>query len=367
MVREQDLRSWLQLLVVVALAVASQGQDSVIGKPMFAVRSAEPIVAEAALSASTRTVNHWTSSFPSKGTPSSYSYAMVGASPFTNPASSTTINTEIQPITLKFANGNTISGTAVAVALANSPIFLKTNFQAGSGQYADIFQRANFAKPIAGKPYHVLLGLPSVRSALVVNVPKSSGTTKRTPSGVLYGLVNFDFITKTIASLARTGGYNPTSLPIFVTGNVFEYEQMISICCVLGYHDALTPASGQLLTFIYASYPSAGLLSGGFADTAVVSHEVAEWMDDPFGTNSVAPWGQPQNPKICFSNLLEVGDAIEAFSNPTFTASLNGKTYHLQDEAFFSWFARQSPSIGAGGRYSYIQPAKLTKPAPACN
>ena len=367
MVREQDLRSCLQLLVVVALAVAAQGQDSVIGKPIFAVRPAEPVAAEAALSASTRTVNHWTSSFPSKGTPSSYSYSMVGANPFTNPASTTTINTEIQPIIFKFANGNSISGTAAAVALANSPIFVKTTFPAGSGQYADVFQRANFAKPIGGKPYHVLLGLPSIRHALTINVPKGSGTTRKTASGVLYGLVNFDFITRTIASLAQSGGYNPTSLPIFVAGNVFEYEQMISICCVLGYHDVLTPASGQLLTYIYTSYPSAGLFTGGFADTAVVSHEVAEWMDDPFGTNVVAPWGLPQNPKTCISNMLEVGDAIEAFSNATFTASLNGKTYHLQDEAFFSWFARQSPSIGAGGRYSYVQPAKLTKPAPACN
>lgn len=365
MVRKQDLRSCLQLLAILTVAmVASQGQDSVIGKPMFAVRPAEPVVAEAALSASTVTVHHWTNSFPSKG--NTFSYSMVGASPFANPGATVTINTEIQPITFKFANGNTISGSAAALAIANSPIFVETKFPTETGQYADAFQRANFAKPIGGKPYHVLLGLPSVRRALVVNVPQGSGTTRKSNSGVLYGLVNFDFLTRSIASLARSGHFNPASLPIFVSGNVFEYQQMISLCCILGYHEALTPAAGQLLTYIYASYPAAGLLSGGFADAAVLSHEVAEWMDDPFGTNVVVPWGQPQYPQACFSNLLEVGDAIEAFSNANFTVSLNGKTYHLQDEAFFSWFARQSPSIGAGGRYSYISPAKLTRPAPAC-
>jgi len=45
---------------------------------------------------------------------------------------------------------------------------------------------------------------------------------------------------------------------------------------------------------------------------------------------------------------------------------LNGVTYHPQDEAFFSWFAHQSPSIGAGGRYSYVSPSKLTSPPPSC-
>ena len=35
-----------------------------------------------------------------------------------------------------------------------------------------------------------------------------------------------------------------------------------------------------------------------------------------------------------------------------FEFNLNGFTYHLQDEAFFSYFARQSPSEGFGGKYS---------------
>jgi hypothetical protein len=32
--------------------------------------------------------------------------------------------------------------------------------------------------------------------------------------------------------------------------------------------------------------------------------------------------------------------------------TVNGYTYHLQELAFFSWFYHQSPSIGAGGKYS---------------
>jgi hypothetical protein len=44
----------------------------------------------------------------------------------------------------------------------------------------------------------------------------------------------------------------------------------------------------------------------------------------------------------------------------TFTAG----AYHLQDEAFLSWFARQSPSTAIGGQYSYL--GTLTAPAASC-
>jgi hypothetical protein len=55
------------------------------------------------------------------------------------------------------------------------------------------------------------------------------------------------------------------------------------------------------------------------------------------------------------SNLLEVGDPLENQELPgPFEIPLNGFTYHLQDEAFFSWFARQSPSEGYGGLYSFF-------------
>ena len=44
--------------------------------------------------------------------------------------------------------------------------------------------------------------------------------------------------------------------------------------------------------------------------------------------------------------------------------SLHGLTYHLQDAAFLSWFARQSPSIGYGGRYTFL--GTFTTPSPPC-
>jgi len=362
-------RKLLFLSVIAALllnspALAMAG-DQPIGRPMYITLPPDRAAIQAAGAgfAGTTTVTHWSSSFSFGG--KTFSYRMVGTSPFASTAATTTVSTEIQPLNFKFSNGKTVSATAAASALANGPIFLSTAFLTGTGQFADVYQRANFAKPIAGKAYHVKLGLPSMRTAMTISVPSASGSTT-TVGGVLVGLVNISFINSAVTTIVKNGGFNATTLPILVVGNVFEYQNTVSNCCILGFHSAITPATGQLLTFIYTSYPSPGLFSGNVQDAEVMSHEVAEWMDDPFINNVVPPWGLPQSSGTCFSNLLEVGDPIEAFSTPGYAVTLNSKTYHVQDLAFFSWLAHQTPSIAVSGRYSYKTPAKLTAPPPAC-
>jgi transposase len=42
--------------------------------------------------------------------------------------------------------------------------------------------------------------------------------------------------------------------------------------------------------------------------------------------------------------------------------TVNG--YHPQDEAFFSWFAQQTPSIGINHKYTYL--GTFARPAPLC-
>jgi len=71
-----------------------------------------------------------------------------------------------------------------------------------------------------------------------------------------------------------------------------------------------------------------------------------------FDGNSTPPWSftlPPLVPQAC-SNALEVGDPLELAQFPV---TLGATTYHFQDEAFLSWFARQTPSIGYLGRYSF--------------
>jgi hypothetical protein len=46
------------------------------------------------------------------------------------------------------------------------------------------------------------------------------------------------------------------------------------------------------------------------------------------------------------------------------TDRLNGKTYHLQEIAFFSWFYHSSPSLGVNGWFS--SNGTFTTSAPPC-
>ncbi len=77
--------------------------------------------------------------------------------------------------------------------------------------------------------------------------------------------------------------------------------------------------------------------------------------NDPFITNAVPPWSVPSQPQYGCTGLLEVGDPLVGV---TFT--VNG--YHPQDEAFFSWFARQRTSIGINGQYTYLDSFATSSP-----
>jgi hypothetical protein len=72
--------------------------------------------------------------------------------------------------------------------------------------------------------------------------------------------------------------------------------------------------------------------------------------NDPSGVNSVNPaWGNIGQVGGCQGNF-EVGDPLSGTLAPA--VSLNGFTYDFQELAFFSWFYRDSPSQGAGGKFS---------------
>jgi hypothetical protein len=119
---------------------------------------------------------------------------------------------------------------------------------------------------------------------------------------------------------------------------------------VLGYHGAFNnPRFGSVLqTYSPTDMELSGAF-GGLTDTSVAAHEVAEWIDDPTGGNPTPAWGHTGQVSGCQGNL-EVGDPLTGTNMPVVT--LGGFGYHLQELAFFSWFYHQSPSWGAGGKYS---------------
>ncbi len=88
-----------------------------------------------------------------------------------------------------------------------------------------------------------------------------------------------------------------------------------------------------------------------------------EWAAGPFVSNVVPVWNQPDG-STCFSNLLEVGDPVEAMPRPWYTIKVGTVTYHPSDIAGLSWFSHASPSTQQNGLYSCK--GYLTAPSTTC-
>ena len=95
-------------------------------------------------------------------------------------------------------------------------------------------------------------------------------------------------------------------------------------------------------------------------DVTVLSHEIGEWMDNPLLVNNV-PAGSPNSQLSC-DTLLEVGDPLVGHIRNVVTSAF---TYHVQELAYFSWFARNIPSLAANGQYS--TDGSFVSPAPPCS
>jgi len=54
---------------------------------------------------------------------------------------------------------------------------------------------------------------------------------------------------------------------------------------------------------------------------------------------------------------------IEGLTKATFPITMNGFTYHPQNEALLQWFEFQQPSDALGGAYSYPDTTVLTGPS----
>jgi len=140
-------------------------------------------------------------------------------------------------------------------------------------------------------------------------------------------------------------------------------------CCVLGFHsfdfEPGDASNGNRLKFYivnYSSWISPGLFGGGFQDVTAHSHEIAETFNDPFvgfdNVHNITPFWQ--NDAGQCQDLLEDGDVIEDLPNPTVEVTVNGFTYHPQDESLLPWFEFQKNSIAIDNAYSYPNETVLT-------
>lgn len=300
----------------------------------------------------TPTIPNWTGTLSSGGS----SFTMVGTDPSaTN--TTTTVTAYLVPIRIVMSptlngifdpahvlpNGRTVIQNTAASPIFNAGIdFVQGGTDVGNTQYIDAFQRASFWGYVSTNTnYHVLLNLV-VLPEVTIAVPRSSGSIA-TEFGVRTALVDINFFdAKWQSIISSNSTITPNSFPIALT-----YDTYLTSggCCIGGYHSAFGSASAPQTYAHFTYIDKAGAFS---QDVSALSHEVGEWMDDPFINNSGC------------GGLLEVGDPLEGESNyGGYPYTLNGFTYNLQDLVLLQYFG-QSPSTSVNGWWSF-QNANLSQ------
>ena len=317
-------------------------------------------------------VPHFSGSFESKGT--AYPFTIVGAKPQSN--TSTVVPVQIIPISLFFEefvdeNGEPIvlDPAAIVPRVQASPNFHDAQYATGTTQFADAVQRAQF-NATAGKDWHTLLGAPQIMKPLRIAVPRGDAKVYRNPStGVVYAIVDTDFFLSQLNTMIQMANLSPDALAIALTSNVFLAPQKdIKKCCVLGFHTSFDVGEMTQVkfvqTFIWASWVEQGILGPGLADVTPMSHEISEWMNNPFGNNAVPAWQVP-NSTGCQSNL-ETGDPLALMPNAGYPVVIDGFTFHPQNQVLMQWFQRGATSDAFEGAFSFPDQSIMTAPSQAC-
>ena len=281
----------------------------------------------------------WTFNFTHKH--KNYNDVFVGTDP-SSTNTTTTIQWGIIPIKMVYgpSNGNMAfdpnsiySGNMTAVQMIlGSPQFQSTvdfvqgGTDVGKTQYGDAYQRANFWSDVmTNTNYHLLFGKAVIAPTQTINVSVAQGSVISNPwSGIPTGTMDINaFDTQLQAIMASFKQIQPNVLPLFLTYNVYLTS---GGCCVGGYHSALAgPPNGQ--TYAYTTTISQAAVPVFSQDIGALSHEIGEWILDPFTTNN-SPCG-----------IMEIGDPLETEPNfGDFPYTVNGFTYHPQDLVFVDYF-----------------------------
>jgi hypothetical protein len=366
------------------------------------------------------TIPHWTFQYTDPTNGVTYPITMVGSDP--RGGGSTTIHTVIVPLKLNFVAAgqdtsalnnlgfsgftapplnHTFDGGRRVNDVLGSPIFsngFTTPAVMGGDttQVGDAFVRAQWNK--IGSGYHVRLVNDGVKP-VTLNVPATQGIAYLRPVGAwraanglgttdtIAGVADATWFSTQLQSLMGSLQISATTVPIFLTDNVLLYsghENYLN-CCILGYHGAAMPighgsggAHGQgnqpVQTFIYAAWTTPGTYSGflsdytgtrsapaptrGLADVHALSHEVSEWLDDPYVNNAVQPWLTPTAPQYGCTGVLETGDPVVGVWFPyggNTVGSEDGYNYygqyHPEDEVEAQWFGRGGVEPVLGSAY----------------
>ena len=286
-----------------------------------------------------------------------YSFRMVGTDPVNKQV---TTSVQYVPILLRvhFSDGTVLDPTkpgcndtvSVAKRFYGSPLFLTTDLSSngiyvGHTQIVDAFQRASFWKFVRGTDFHVLLTQAANPRLIDVTAPSGSTTAPGACAGKNHNLGEIPFFAYDNIVVALNNKYAKTNqLPMVAAYNVVL---TFGGCCIIGYHNAYG-RNGGTQTYAVGAYTDAGIFSPGLEDIHAWTHEIGEWMDDPFVNNATPSWGHVGQVSGCQNNL-EVGDPL---TGTPFIVHFHGFTYHPQELAYFSWFYRKEP-FGSGQEFSF--------------
>jgi len=273
-----------------------------------------------------------------------------------------------------------------------SPVFSNAVFDSSERptQYTDAVQRAEFFHT-ASEDWHTLL-TPRVRTTRTMVLKQApdgkppiyqfslnpDGTCCRFVLIDINAFVNAFFpatatdTTTPIGAAENAGDITTRDMSTFLFNNAFLFFGTTANCCVIGFHTYdLEPGSAangwreKRYVLNYSSWVSPGIFrDNSFFDITALSHELSETFNDPFVNNATPWWLAPNG--LCQNNL-EDGDVIENLPNAQFPMTLNGFTYHPQNEALLQWFAGQTPSSAIHHAYSYPNTAVLTSAATSQN
>jgi hypothetical protein len=342
-----------------------------IGRAIFdppIARSATERAALAKIGAAGTTVPQFAYTVTTGG--HTYKGKIVGKDPTVHQATpATTIKTELIPVSIQFGSGgpvndptvaNTCDATSALTRTQKSPIFVKQTYSSGglplgTGQYVDIVERAQYykyTKPSGINPgYHVTLSVTTLPKQSVLATGSAEHVYGAVCGHVLGG-IDFttwrNYVKSTLIPSLASKGVGSTTFPLFLFENTVLFQGNPNSCCILGYHDSFINSAGHQQTYGVAMYDNSNQFTG-VADVSALSHEVSEWLNDPSGVNPTPAWGNIGQVNGCQSNF-ETGDPL---SGHVLTDTLNAKTYHVQELAYFAWFYHLSPSPSLHGTYSF--------------
>jgi hypothetical protein len=314
----------------------------------------------------------WNGSFVYQG--ATYPLTMVGSDPSVPGAGASNVPAVIIPLRFKF--GSTVISPAqkacgdsvsVLARVRNSPLFTSSvkweasTTSLGKTQFADAFQRGNFWNFVStiSPNYHVVLKPITVTPVQTLDVAASDGYAEAgLCAGHSLGVVSISYWLNAAYGILNALDIHPNTVAIFVAYDVGTTPTLGgNVRPLTGF--GINAGNGQM--FVAASYtePNAFIPSPG--GVSFLSSMLASWMDDPLILgNKVPGWTPIWSGEGCVDWIM----AGAPLFGTTFPVVQNKITYDIQEPAFLSWFARESPSQAVNGWYS--MQSTLKEPPPTC-